>query len=108
MKAGKPLLGGDHDRRFFEASWMFKRGGTYYFTYSTGDTHFIAYATGDTAPYGPFRYRRARSCSRSRAGRRIIRFVKVGDTWQLFYHDTQLSNRNHLRSTKVTELTFNP
>ena len=43
---GKPLRGGDHDRRFFEASWMFLRNGVYYFTYSTGDTHFLAYATG--------------------------------------------------------------
>ena len=23
---GKPVLGGDHEKRFFEASWMFKRG----------------------------------------------------------------------------------
>src|SRR5687768_12912878 len=28
---GKPLLGGDHDRRFFEASWMHKFNGKYYF-----------------------------------------------------------------------------
>ena len=53
---GKPILGGDHDRRFFEASWMFKRDGKYYFTYSTGDTHFLAYAIG-TTPYGPFTYK---------------------------------------------------
>ena len=54
-EAGKPVLGGDHDRRFFEASWVFKRGGKYYYTYSTGDTHFLNYATGDI-PYGPFTY----------------------------------------------------
>ena len=54
-EAGKPVLGGDHERRFFEAAWMFKRGGRYYFTYSTGDTHFLNYAIGDN-PYGPFRY----------------------------------------------------
>ena len=29
-EAGKPVLGGDHERRFFEASWVFKRGGKYY------------------------------------------------------------------------------
>ena len=33
---------GDHDRRFFEASWVHKYKGNYYFSYSTGDTHFIA------------------------------------------------------------------
>ena len=29
---GKPVLGGEHDKRFFEASWMFERDGRYYFT----------------------------------------------------------------------------
>lgn len=54
-KEGKPLLAGDHNRRFFEASWMHKYQGKYYFSYSTGDTHFITYAVGDN-PYGPFTY----------------------------------------------------
>jgi hypothetical protein len=29
-----------------------------------------------------------------------------GKTW-LFYHDNQLSGKNHLRNVKVTELKFN-
>ena len=33
---GKPLLAGDNDRRFFEASWLHKYQGKYYFSYSTG------------------------------------------------------------------------
>ncbi len=53
---GKPLTAGDHDRRFFEASWLHKHNGKYYFSYSTGDTHFINYAIGDS-PYGPFTYK---------------------------------------------------
>ncbi|MGU3392369.1 glycoside hydrolase family 43 protein [Sphingomonas sp. M1A8_2b] len=105
-EAGKPLLGGDHDRRFFEASWMFKRGGKYYFTYSTGDTHFIAYATG-TSPLGPFRYQ-GKILLPVQGWTTHHSILKVGNTWQLVYHDTQLSNRNHLRSAKMTELTFNP
>jgi hypothetical protein len=28
--------------------------------------------------------------------------------WYLAYHDTQLTNKNHLRSAKITELTFRP
>src|SRR5690606_6937993 len=55
-EAGEPILGGDHDRRFFEAAWIHKYNGQYYLTYSTGDTHFINYATG-SSPYGPFTYR---------------------------------------------------
>ena len=100
---GKPLLNGDKDRRFFEASWMHKYNGKYYFSYSTGDTHFICYAIGDN-PYGPFTY-----------GGRILEPV-VGWTshhsicafegkWYLFYHDSSLSKGvTHLRSVKVTEL----
>ena len=53
---GKPLTAGDNGRRFFEASWVHKYNGKYYFSYSTGDTHLLCYATGDN-PYGPFTYR---------------------------------------------------
>ena len=47
---GKPVTAGDNGRRFFEAAWVHKYNGAYYFSYSTGDTHFIMYATG-TSPY---------------------------------------------------------
>lgn len=100
---GKPLLAGDNDRRFFEAAWVHKYQGKYYFSYSTGDTHFLCYAIGDS-PYGPFTYRG-----------RILNPV-VGWTthhsicvfegkWYLFYHDSSLSKGvTHLRSAKMTEL----
>lgn len=50
-----PLTAGDTEKRFFEASWLHKYNGKYYFSYSTGDTHLLCYATGDN-PYGPFVY----------------------------------------------------
>jgi Glycosyl hydrolases family 43 len=102
---GNPLLQGDTDRRFFEASWMHKYNGKYYFSYSTGDTHFICYAIANN-PYGPFTYEG-----------RILEPV-VGWTshhsicefkgkWYLFYHDSSLSEGvTHLRSVKVTELSY--
>ncbi|MCB0636422.1 MAG: glycoside hydrolase family 43 protein [Lewinella sp.] len=104
---GQPLLAGDNDRRFFEASWMHKYHGKYYFSYSTGDTHFICYATGDS-PYGPFTY-----------GGRILNPVvgwtshhsicQFRDKWYLFYHDSSLSKGvTHLRSVKVAELVHLP
>lgn len=105
-ETGQPLLAGDHERRFFEASWMHKVNGTYYFSYSTGDTHLICYATGDN-PYGPFTYRGP------------ILTPVVGWTthhsicefqgkWYLFYHDSILSEGvTHLRSVKMTEITYN-
>jgi hypothetical protein len=103
---GKPLLGGDHDRRFFEGGWMFRHGGKYYFTYSTGDTHFLAFATGDS-PYGPFHYR-GHFMLPVQGWTTHHSIVEINGKWWLFYHDTQLSNKNHLRSVKATELHFNP
>ena len=103
---GKPLLGGDHDRRFFEASWLFKRDGKYYYTYSTGDTHFLNYAIGDN-PYGPFTYK-GHILKPVQGWTTHHSIIEHDGKWWLFYADTQLSNKNHLRNVKVTELKFNP
>jgi beta-xylosidase len=103
---GKPILGGDHDRRFFEASWVFKRDGKYYYTYSTGDTHFLNYATGDN-PYGPFTYR-GHFLLPVQGWTTHHSIIQKDGKWWLFYADTQLSNKNHLRNVKMTELFFNP
>ncbi|PCJ94530.1 MAG: alpha-N-arabinofuranosidase [Flavobacteriaceae bacterium] len=103
---GDLLLAGDKERRFFEAAWLHKYNGKYYFSYSTGDTHFICYAIGDS-PYGPFTY-----------GGRILNPVvgwtshhsicEVEGKWYLFYHDSSLSKGvTHLRSVKVAEITYN-
>lgn len=103
---GKPLLGGDHDRRFFEAAWMHKHNGTYYLSYSTGDTHFINYATAKS-PYGPFTLR-GRVLEPVQGWTSHHSIVQHGGKWYLFYHDTQLTNKTHLRNAKVTELVHNP
>ncbi len=102
---GRPLLQGDTGRRFFEAGWMHKYKGRYYFSYSTGDTHYLCYAIGDN-PYGPFTY----------AGRILEPVVgwtthhsvlEFNGKWYLFYHDSSLSKGvTHLRSIKVTELEY--
>lgn len=104
---GKPLLGKDHDRRFFEASWMHKYNGRYYFSYSTGDTHFIAYAVGEN-PYGPFTYQGV-ILNPVIGWTNHHSIVEFNGKWYLFYHDSVLSGgQTHLRSVKVTELTHNP
>lgn len=102
---GKPLVTGDHARRFFEASWMHKYNGKYYYSYSTGDTHLLCYAVGDN-PYGPFVYQG------------VILTPVVGWTthhciiehqghWYLFHHDSVPSGgRTWLRSLKVCELHY--
>ncbi|OIP82980.1 MAG: alpha-N-arabinofuranosidase [Porphyromonadaceae bacterium CG2_30_38_12] len=103
---GQTLKAGDHNRRFFEASWMHKYNGKYYFSYSTGNTHLICYAIGDN-PYGPFTYQG------------VILNPVVGWTthhsicefnnkWYLFHHDCQPSGgKTWLRSIKVVELEYN-
>ena len=102
---GQPLTAGDNERRFFEASWMHKYNGKYYFSYSTGDTHRLCYAIGDN-PYGPFTYQG------------VILTPVVGWTthhsiveyrgkWYLFHHDSVPSGgRTWLRSLKVCELEY--
>jgi beta-xylosidase len=104
-ESGKPLTGGDNKRRFFEASWMHKYNGKYYFSYSTGDTHLLCYAIGDN-PHGPFTYQG------------VILTPVVGWTthhaiaefkgkWYLFHHDSVPSGgRTWLRSLKVVELEY--
>jgi len=106
-KNGKPLTSGDNEHRFFEASWIHKYKGKYYFSYSTGDTHRLCYAIGDS-PYGPFTYQG------------VILTPVVGWTthhaivefkgkWYLFHHDSVPSGgKTWLRSLKVVELEYNP
>jgi len=104
-ESGALLAADDHDRRFFEAAWMHKYKGKYYFSYSTGDTHFLAYAIGDN-PLGPFTY----------AGKILDpvlgwtthhSIVEFQDKWYLFYHDCELSKGvDHLRSVKMRELVY--
>ena len=102
---GKPLTAGDNKRRFFEASWMHKYRGKYYFSYSTGDTHFIVYATGDS-PYGPFTYE-GKILKPVLGWTNHHSIVEFKGKWYLFYHDTQLSGgQTHLRNVKVVELKY--
>ncbi|PGH12126.1 hypothetical protein AJ80_06847 [Polytolypa hystricis UAMH7299] len=101
---GKLIIADDHDRRFFEAAWVHKYKGKYYFSYSTGDSHYLVYGIGDS-PWGPFTY-----------GGRILEPVKGWTThhsivefegrWYLFHHDTSLSGKNHLRCVKVKEIFY--
>lgn len=100
---GEPLLAGDNERRFFEAAWVHKHNGKYYFSYSTGDTHNIVYATGDS-PYGPFTYQGVLLYP-VQGWTNHHSIVKFEGKWYIFYHDTQLSGKTHLRNIKVAELT---
>jgi hypothetical protein len=103
---GEKLRAGDHARRFFEASWMHKYKGKYYFSYSTGDTHFICYAVGDS-PYGPFTYKGV-LLNPVIGWTNHHSVVEFKGKWYLFYHDSVLSGgKTHLRCVKCTEIAYN-
>ena len=102
---GEPLKASD-PHRFFEASWMHKANGRYYFSYSTGDSHLLCLAVGDN-PYGPFRFK----CELLQpvvgwtTHHSIVRYE---GRWWLFHHDCVPSNDiTHLRSLKVMPLDDN-
>ena len=100
---GKRILAGDHERRYFEAPWMYRYNNKYYLMYSTGDTHLIVYATGDS-PVGPFTYRGV-VLNPVLGWTNHVSTVEFNGKWYLFYHDSELSGgQTHLRCVKVTEL----
>jgi hypothetical protein len=102
---GDPILAGDNERRFFEAPWVHKYNGKYYFSYSTGDTHFICYGIGDS-PYGPFTYK-GKILNPVVGWTTHHSICEVQGKWYLFYHDSSLSKGvTHLRSIKVAEITY--
>ncbi|MDE6690157.1 MAG: family 43 glycosylhydrolase, partial [Prevotella sp.] len=104
-KDGQPLKAGD-PHRFFEASWMHKKDGKYYFSYSTGDSHLLCYAIGDS-PYGPFTFQGV-LLDPVVGWTTHHSIVKYKDEWFLFYHDCVPSNDiTHLRSLKVQRLFYN-
>ena len=103
---GKLFTEKDNDKRFFEAAWMHKYNGKYYFSYSTGDTHNICYAIGDS-PNGPFTYKGV-LLNPVDGWTNHHSIIEKDGKWFLFYHDVQLSGKTHLRNVKVTELKYNP
>ncbi len=57
----KGLIPNTQLKDFFEAPFVFKRDGKYYFTYSSGschdDTYRVQYAVSTTGPTGPYEYK---------------------------------------------------
>lgn len=105
-KYGVPVLAGETDKRFFEASWMHKYNGVYYFSYSTGITHYLAYATGDN-PLGPFTFR-GYILNPVLGWTTHHSIVEFQGKWYLFYHDAELSRGvDYKRNIKVAELIYN-
>ena len=103
-KDGNPLKAND-PHRFFEASWVHKYNGKYYFSYSTGDTHMLCYAIGDN-PYGPFTYQGV-ILTPVVGWTTHHSIVELKGKWYLFHLDSVPSGgKTWLRSLKVCELEY--
>ena len=103
-ETGKPLRA-DDPHRFFEASWVHKYNGKYYFSYSTGDTHMLCYATGDN-PYGPFTYQGV-LLTPVVGWTTHHSIVEYRGKWYLFHHDCIPSGgKTWLRSLKVCAMEY--
>ena len=103
---GKALTGGDEKRRYFEGPWLFKKGDTYYFTYSTGTTHLICYSTSKNV-YGPYTYKGV-ILTPVLGWTTHHSILEFNGKWYLFYHDCERSKGvNHKRNVKFYSLEFN-
>jgi Glycosyl hydrolases family 43 len=103
-ETGKPLLAGDHARRYFEGPWLHKYRGLYYLSYSTGNTHLLCHAIADN-PYGPYTYQGV-ILTPVIGWTTHHSIVEFDGKWWLFYHDAILSGATHLRCIKLTQLRY--
>ena len=100
---GEPLKAKDHNRRFFEASWLSYRDGKFRFSYSTGDTHLICEAVSDGV-YGPYKFDKV--LLQPQIGWTTHHCItEIDGKWYLFHHDSAPSGgKTWLRSLKVKPL----
>jgi arabinoxylan arabinofuranohydrolase len=106
---------------YFEAPYMFKKNGTYYFSYSWGktwdQTYQVRYATGPT-PFGPWTEGMMRPILGTDEKDEKIKstghhtILKVNDKYYIIYHRFNTLDRypisQKLRQVAADELKFNP
>ena len=91
---------------FHEATWVFKRNGMYYLTYSDNNpgANRLRYATS-SSPLGPWTYKgiylNPTDCDTSHGS-----VVEYKGQWYAFYHNCVLSGQGNLRSICVDRLYF--
>jgi len=96
----------------FEASFMHKREGKYYFSYATTGASKIDYLMGDN-PMGPFTHKGTVLPNPVLNGQNINRnnnnhssIIEFNDTWYIFYHDRRLSDEVYKRNVCVDRLEY--
>ncbi|MFB0497686.1 beta-xylosidase [Mucilaginibacter sp. OAE612] len=102
---------------FFEAPFMFKRKGIYYFTYSSGlcedSTYRVQYAISKTGPMGPFEFGKNSPVLSTNADGTIHgpgheSVVQVGDDFYMVYHrhNNPHSNGGYHRQVCADKIVF--
>lgn len=89
----KKLIPNTEIKDFFEAPFVLKRGGTYYFMYSSGSCHDhtyrVQYATSTEGPMGPYTYRGCileTNADRTVHGPGHHSVLRDGDDYYIVYH----------------------
>ncbi len=111
----KAIIPNTQLKDIFEAPFVFKRNGIYYFTYSSGschtDTYRVQYATSTVGPMGPFEYKGELLTTNTDntvhgPGHHSI-FVD-GDHYYIVYHRHDIPKAIHgfNRQICIDELTF--
>ncbi|MCX7727067.1 MAG: glycoside hydrolase family 43 protein [Chitinispirillaceae bacterium] len=97
----------------FEASFMHKYNGKYYFSYATTGASKIDYMMSDN-PTSGFVYKGTVLDNPTLNGQNINRYnnnhasiIKFKDKWYIFYHDRRLSNEVYFRNVCVDFLYYN-
>lgn len=115
--ADKRLIPNTEATDFFEAPFVLKRNGIYYFTYSSGSCHDhtyrVQYATSTVGPMGPYEYR---GCILETNDDRTVHgpghhsILQDGDEYYIVYHRHNIPQATHgfNRQICIDELHFTP
>ena len=115
--ADKKLILNTEVKDFFEAPFVFKKDGIYYFTYSSGSCHDhtyrVQYATSTTGPMGPYEYQ---GCILETNDDQTVHgpghhsILQDGDEYYIVYHRHNIPQATHgfNRQICIDELHFTP
>ena len=98
----KRLIPNTELKDIFEAPFVFKRNGIYYFTYSSGschtDTYRVQYATSTEGPMGPFTYK----------GEILTSILEINGDYYIVYHrhNNPKSVHGFNRQVCIDKMTF--
>ncbi|MFI3268782.1 MAG: family 43 glycosylhydrolase [Rikenellaceae bacterium] len=106
------IIGNENDKQnhggfYGEAPFIFKRKGTFYMLYSNGwgRSSRMVYATSKS-PEGPFTYQ-GNVLGGVSSGTTHGSMVEFKGQWYIFYHNMELSGKNHRRSVAFDKIYFN-